>query len=191
MDKLVYKHTLGYLFLFTLLVSFSQKKFEPKATSAQLSLEGKTLKGYTTNFDFGWEDVRRGWWEYARAFGTPLNMKTYYKVTVPSQINDGNVDIEIFTQTTDGNGGSDFFLGVENEKYDEQARTMILDFKKEFYIKDLVEQIEKKQEKADDLSDEYRDSVLETKKLELLNQISTIEKEIAQLRDRIKAIELM
>ena len=172
-------------------MSFSQKKYEPKASAAQLSLEGKTLKGYTTNFDFGREDVRRGWWEYAREFGAPLNMKTYYKVTVPSQINDGNVDIVIFTQTTDGNGGSDFFLGVENEKYNEQALAMILDFKKEFYIKDLVERIEEKQEKADDLSDEYRDAVLEGKKQDLLNQITAIEQEIEGLRQRIKTIELM
>ncbi|WP_424962923.1 hypothetical protein [Ekhidna sp.] len=190
MDKFVYKHTLGYLFLFTMLVSFSQKKYVPKATAAQLSLEGKALKGYTTNFDFGWEEVRRGWWEYARAFGAPLNMKTYYKVTVPSQVNDGNVDIEIFTQTTDGNGGSDFFLGVENEKYNEQALAMILDFKKEFYINHMVEQIEKKQEKADDLCDEYRDAVLETRKQELLSQITAIEQEIEGLRQRIKTIEL-
>ncbi len=173
-----------------MLVSFSQKKYVPKATAAQLSLEGKALKGYTTNFDFGWEEVRRGWWEYARAFGAPLNMKTYYKVTVPSQVNDGNVDIEIFTQTTDGNGGSDFFLGVENEKYNEQALAMILDFKKEFYINHMVEQIEKKQEKADDLCDEYRDAVLETRKQELLSQITAIEQEIEGLRQRIKTIEL-
>ena len=172
-------------------MGFAQKKYSPKATATQLSLEGKALKGYTTNFDFGWEEVRRGWWEYARGFGAPLNMKTYYKVTVPSQISDGNVDIEIFTQTTDGNGGSDFFLGVENEKYNEQALAMILDFKKEFYIKDLVERIEDKQEKADDLSDEYRDAALETKKQELLNQIAEIEKEIEILRGRIKEIELM
>ncbi len=170
-------------------MGFAQKKYSPKATAAQLSLEGKALKGYTTNFDFGWEEVRRGWWEYARAFGAPLNMKTYYKVTVPSQISDGNVDIEIFTQTTDGNGGSDFFLGVENEKYNEQALAMILDFKKEFYIKDLLERIEDKQEKADDLSDEYRDAALETKKQELLNQIAEIEKEIEGLKAEIKMIE--
>ncbi|WP_420576881.1 hypothetical protein [Ekhidna sp.] len=189
MNTRVYKHTLGCLFLFTLTVGFAQKKYSPKATAAQLSLEGKALKGYTTNFDFGWEEVRRGWWEYARAFGAPLNMKTYYKVTVPSQISDGNVDIEIFTQTTDGNGGSDFFLGVENEKYNEQALAMILDFKKEFYIKDLLERIEDKQEKADDLSDEYRDAALETKKQELLNQIAEIEKEIEGLKAEIKMIE--
>lgn len=174
-----------------MLVSFSQKKYVPKATSAQLSLEGKTLKGYSTNFDFGREEVRRGWWEYARAFGAPLNMKSYYKVTVPAQVNDGNVDIEIFTQTTDEKGGAEFFLGVENEKYNEQAQAMILDFKKEFYIKALVEQIEEKQQKADDLSAAYRDAVLETRKQELLDQITAKEEEIERLKQEIKKIEMI
>lgn len=169
--------------------TFGQKSFDTKAAPAQLSLEGKTLNGYKTTFDFGWEKVRRGWWEYAREFSSPLNMKTYYKVTIPSETTDGNVDLVIFTQTTDGNGGTEFFLGLENEKYKKQALTMILDFKKGFYIDDLVEQIEDKQKKADDLSNEYRDAVMETEKQQILNQLNKLEEEIEQLKAEIKSIE--
>ncbi len=175
--------------MFAVLLTFGQKSYVPKANAAQVKLEGKSLKGYKTNFDFTWEEVRRGWWEYAREFGAPLNMKTYYKVTIPSETTDGNIDLEIFTQSTEVKGGTDFFLGLENEKFKEQAFSLILDFKKKFYIKDLVERIEEKQEKADDLSDAYRDSVIEETKQSLLNQIETIEGEVEILKRRIKEIE--
>jgi hypothetical protein len=189
MRKFFYYHTLTYLLLFISFSTFGQKKYDTKATSAQLSLEGKTLSGYKASFDFGWEEVRRGWWEYAREFASPLNMKTYYKVTIPSETTDGNVDLLIYTQTTDGKGGTEFFLGLENEKYKKQALTMILDFKKGFYIDDLVEQIEGKQGKADDLSRKYRDAVMETEKQQILNQLNKLEEEIEQLRAEIKSIE--
>ncbi len=176
--------------MFGITLSFAQKKYEAKAGASSVILEGKTLNGYKTAFDFNWEEVRKGWWQYARKFGTPLNMKSYYKVTIPSETTDGNIDLEIFTQSAEGaKGKTDFFLGLENEKYKDQALAMILDFKKEFYIGDLVSQIEKKQKKADRLSDQYRDAVLETKKEELLNQLNEIEKEIEQLKAEIKSIE--
>lgn len=170
-------------------MTFAQKKYSPKASSSQLSLEGKTLTGYTTSFDFAWEDVRKGWWKYAREFGSPLNMKTYYKVTIPSETTDGNVDLEVFTQTTDGNGDIEFFLGLENNKYKDQALAMILDFKKKFYINDLVMQLEENLEKSNKISGEYRNTVLETEKQELLQQITKLESENKQIRDQIKKIE--
>lgn len=177
------------MLLFTTMVSFSQKQYSPGTESTQLSLEGKSVKGYKTNFDFGWEEVRRGWWEYARKFGSPLNMKTYYKVTVPSGTTDGNVDMEIFTQTTDGKGGSDFFLGLENEKYKDQALAMLLDFKKNFYIQDLLEQIDEKQKEADDLSTKYRDAVSESEREETLKNIRQLEKDVEGFKEEIKKIE--
>ncbi len=168
---------------------FSQKKYDSKAVSAQISLESKTLKGYKTSFDFSWENVRRGWWRYAREFGTPLNMKTYYKVTIPSSTTDGNVDLEIFTQTTDVNGGSEFFLGLENEKYKAQALALILDFKKKYYIDVLVATIDLNLEKADDMGDQYRGAATEKEKQELLKQMTELEKENEQLKEWIKEIE--
>ncbi|WP_370088867.1 hypothetical protein [Ekhidna sp.] len=189
MRKIVYKHTLGFLLLFVLGTLFSQNKYDAKATPTQISLEGKTLKGYKTNFDFNWENVRRGWWKYAREFGTPLNMKTYYKVTIPSSTTDGNVDLEIFTQTTEVKGGSEFFLGLENEKYKAQAMALILDFKKKYYIDVLVATIDLNLKKANELGDRYKAATSEKEQQELLKEITELEKENDQLKEWIKGIE--
>ncbi len=170
--------------------TFAQKKYNNNTSAENLNLEGKALSGYKTAFDFGREEVRKGWWKYAREFGSPLNMKSYYKVTVPSETTDGNVDLEIFTQTTAREGGgTEFFLGLTTEKYKEQALSMILDFKKKFYIMELVSLIAKKQNEAKDLCDEYLDQVLDSKRSQLLDKINEIESEINELREEIKSIE--
>ena len=175
--------------MFACLSTIAQKKYSSEATSSQLTLEGKALIGYTTSFDFAREDVRKGWWRFAREFGSPLNMKTYYKVTIPSEQTDGNVDLEVFTQTTDGQGGTVFFLGLENKTYKDQALVMLRDFKKTFYINSLLEKIKSNQAKSEKLSSAYRNEVLEEKQQKLLNQISELARENQQFRDQIKVIE--
>ncbi|SNS53504.1 hypothetical protein SAMN05421640_0562 [Ekhidna lutea] len=177
------------MLLFSLNLVFAQKTYNTEIKSARLNLEGKSLSGYSTQFDFDREDVRKGWWEYAREFGSPLNMKTYYKITIPSETTDGNVDLEIFTQTTEIKGGSSFFLGVANKKYDEQAKSMILDFKKNIYIDYYIELITFRIDKSDDLGKQYRDEELERKRAEILKQINQLEEEVEWLKNKIKTIE--
>ncbi|MEO1255432.1 MAG: hypothetical protein AAFY41_11190, partial [Bacteroidota bacterium] len=135
MEIRFYKHTLSYVLLFISLLTFAQKRYDTSTSEAKITLEGKDLVGYETTFDFAREEVRKGWWKYAKAFGNPLNMKSYYKVTIPSETNEGNVDLEVYTQSIAGeSGGTSFFLGLENEKYQQQALALIADFKKKFYI---------------------------------------------------------
>ncbi len=176
--------------MFVSIFTFAQKKYDKKTSSEEISLEEKQLSGYKTAFDFSREDVRKGWWKYARAFGSPLNMKSYYKVTIPSETTDGNVDLEIYTQTiAREGGGTEFFLGLENDTYKEQALTMILDFKKKLYINELVEEISQNQKTANDLSNQYLDELLDDKRKELLDSIAKIEVEINLLMQEIKVIE--
>jgi len=175
--------------LFITLSTFAQKKYDAKTSETTVSLEGKTLKGYKTNFDFSREDVRRGWWEYARKFGNPLNMKTYYKVTIPAERTDGNVDLELFTQTTGGTSGSDLFLGLELEKYKPQALGMILEFKKIFYITDLTDEINDQMDLAKDLSSSYKNSINNEERNEILVRLNLVIAKIAELKNQIKEIE--
>lgn len=175
--------------MFITIATFGQKKYESKAASSQLTLEGKSLSGYKTSFDFAWEDVRKGWWKYARDFGTPLNMKSYYKVTIPSQTTDGNVNLEIFTQATKSKKGSDFFLGLQNKKYEEQALTMILDFKKKFYIQHMVDLLDRAIEKADNLSDLYEEASTEAEKKEILERLNKAEIDMELIKEQIREIE--
>lgn len=154
------------------------------------SIEGKSLNGYSTHFEFEREVVRRGWWDYSREFGNPLNMKEYYKVTIPSTTTDGNVDLVIYTQSIQAKGGAHFFLGVEGEEYKEQSKNLLIDFKKSFYIKQVIKQIEAKQAEAKELSEAYNDTVLEDERKSILDKITLIKSDIEQLKSEIRGIEL-
>lgn len=177
------------MLLFAVISVSAQKKYDTQTTVASRSLEGKSLSGYSTGFDFDKESVRRGWWEFARDFGSPLNMKEYYKVTVPSSVNEGNVDLVIYTQTEAGQSGVVFFLGVEGDNYKEQTKSLLLDFKKDFYIGNLLDRIDEKERRAKSLSSEYADSVIESRKEELLDQLTIIRGEIDVLKEEIRKIE--
>ena len=179
------------MLLFATGVTLGQTNFNTKTTSTQVSLEGKTISGYKTEFDFGREEVRKGWWKYAREFGSPLNMRTHYKVTIPSETNDGNVDLLIFTQTTAGDGGTTFFLGLENDTYKDQALSLLIDFKKNFYINELLNEIEQKQTEAQSLCKKYEAAILETEKKKLLDKLLKIEEEVERLIGEVRGVEGM
>ena len=189
MKNIVYKHTLSGLLLFIGCIVFGQKDYDTKISKTELTLEGKTLKGYTTDFDFDRESVRRGWWSYARGFGTLLNMKTYYKVTLPASSTDGNVDMVIYSQTEASSGGVKFFLGLEDSNYNDQAKNLLLDFKKNFYINDVLASIERKETEAKQLSNAYNDTVVEDERDSILEKITQIKSEIEGLKEAIKTIE--
>lgn len=189
MIRKVYMHTLCLLLLFASGALFAQKKYDTKTESSSKSLEGKSLSGFTTVFGYDRADVRKAWWKYARAFGTPLDMRSYYKVTIPSESTDGNVDLELFTQSSGEGKVATFFLGVENSKYKEQAKLLLLDFKKMFYIQQVVNEIEGKQAEADELGKAYKKNAAKKERQKVLRKTKELEKQIEELKRQIKEIE--
>jgi len=178
------------LLLFGCHLTLAQKKYDSKTIQDKVTLEGKSIIGYSTNFDFNREEVRYGWWSYSRKFGNPVNMKSYYKVIIPSSTNDGNQDMMVYTQTlASPRSGVTFFLGVENQEYSEQCKSLVIAFKKKFFIDQIVEKIEHKEARAKELGEKYEKEVLDDKKQDYLNELDKILKEIVALREEIKEIE--
>ncbi len=188
MDKLIYRKTLASGLLFAVLFSFGQKRFDSNIAAAQFDAGRISITGYKTGFDFEREDVRRGWWKYAKQFGNPLDMRIYYQVKIPSETTDGNVDLLIFSQTVYENGESVFSLGLENDKYDVQIQKLLVDFKSHFYINHYLREIKLKQLDAQRLSEEYATSFDQDKKKELLDSIKNKENEVEELKEQIRKI---
>lgn len=136
----------------------AQGQFNAKVEQVSININGERRVGYKTVFDFSREEVRHSWWKYAKRFGRPINMKSYYKVIVPSSETDGNVDIEIIAQTSETTKGSIFFLGLENEAYKEQVKGILIDFKKDLYVKGLIREIKSIENKCSELAENYRKS---------------------------------
>lgn len=166
----------------------AQSQFDAKVEHVSISIGGEKRVGYKTVFDFSREEVRHGWWKYAKKFGRPINMKSHYKVVVPSSETDGNVDIEIIAQTDETPKGSIFFLGLENKEYEEQVKKILIDFKKELYLKGALEKIQKNQKKAKVLSKAFSSSLSREEKSTLLDKLFSVEQKIETLKIKIKAI---
>ncbi|MEP1095045.1 MAG: hypothetical protein ABJG78_08030, partial [Cyclobacteriaceae bacterium] len=121
----VYKNTLLAIILFGFLQVTGQKRFDLAIKSTSIDLDEKGLAGFGSEFDFTRDEVRKGWWKYARQFGNPLDMRTYYEVTIPAAASDGNVDLLVFAQTIEEGGKTLFKIGLKEEKYKSQAKELL------------------------------------------------------------------
>lgn len=178
-----------FLVFFYLQVGHAQV-FSPEIKKERLTIEGKARDGFLTSFDFPQKDVERGWWSYSRNFGRPLNMKGYYQVTIPSVVNSGNVDLELFSRTLGSKSGSRFFLALNHDKvpkekiadYDGQVKTILQDFKQNYYIEQLEDRLESVEKKAKKVSKK----VMKGKgKEKALIELTHYEKEIESIKARL------
>lgn len=158
-------------------------------------ISGKKQNGYSTAFDFEAKDVEKGWWRYSREFGRPLNMRGYYKVTIPSDINSGTVDLELFSKSESAGLKSRFFLSLNADNipkalvadYMKQLKIILLDFKKNYYIEyleNVLEGLEKKAKKASKRVSKANDKSRE----HLLNELESLQNSIEETKNSLKQV---
>lgn len=132
-----------------LLVGISQgQSFDRTIQGSTLSLPEKSLEGFATKMDFGADDLKLGWWKYAKRFALPLNQRTHYEVTIPAT-NDSR-KVVIYTMVGDeSNKPYSFKLALptdgmseeDKKKYSAQAKAMLLDFKRWYYLRHYEEKL--------------------------------------------------
>jgi len=183
-----YKQTLVLCFLFSSTIIYGQATYKSLVQKSSLNLEGKVIEGYSSNFDFSREEVRRGWWEYARKFGSPINMKTFYKVKISSDYTDGNSDLMLYAKADASQQGVSFFLGVGESEFKDQVKSLLLDFKKDFYIKSVIKKMEDKEKEVFQLSESYCSNPVEGNRDRVLSEILKLRRSVKILRDEIKEI---
>lgn len=168
---------------------FSQKKFDLNQKEVSFDVDGKTLQGIQTAFDFGRDEVRKGWWRYAKRFGTPLDMRSHYLITIPSEATDGNVDLKIYSKTFLDQNTIRFNIGLESKQYQSQLKELLFQFKRDFYIRYYLNEIHFVRLSAVRISEEYATEANNRKKNQLLKQLKTKQSTIEKLKDEIKTIE--
>jgi len=145
----------GFLTFFFCEYTVAQK-FSPQIQKDKITVASKTRLGYSTSFDESAKTMERAWWSYSRQFGRPLNMRGYYKVTVPATLNEGTVDLELFSKAMSNKTGSRFYLSLNTEDlpsskvtaYNSEVKKILQSFKRSYYINLLEENIEKEEKKA-------------------------------------------
>ncbi|MEQ9402552.1 MAG: hypothetical protein RIM99_03110 [Cyclobacteriaceae bacterium] len=188
MGKTIYKNTLLFVFLFSSGLIFGQKNFNLDLNSASLNIDGNKLIGFNTTFDFNREEVRKGWWKYARKFGNPIDMRTYYVVTIPAESTDGNVDLTIYSQALDDTDPVVFSIGISDKKYKVQIEELLKEFKKDFYIQFYLNELKLKETEATGLSERY-ERALQDEKNEVLDLLQANKESIESLKEEIRKVE--
>jgi|GEM_PF-1304124 len=169
--------------------------FSAQINPDKLTIDGKARDGISTSFDFPAKEVERGWWRYSREFGRPLNMRGYYKVTVPSEVNSGNVDIILLSKTLGSKTGCKFFVALDQENvpktkvaaYNAQIKTILQDFKKAYYIEELGEILGKAEKKAATASKKVSKSNGNGKE-KALHELTSYQKQIETIKSQLKII---
>lgn len=189
MRKTVYKNTLFIVLLFAFGAGEAQKKFDLSVNGIVFNIDGKKLNGYETSFDFDREEVRKGWWRYVRAFGTPMDMRSYYLAKIPAQSTDGNIDLTIYAQTKGETVPVEFKIGIESDKYKAQVEELIKVFKKDFYIQYYLAKLRVKEQEAGRIASEYASSESDVDKEKLLTTLNAKKEQVDWLKEEIRKIE--
>lgn len=171
------------------------QEFYPEISSERYTIEGSSREGYSTRFAYSEKEVEKGWWKYSREFGRPLNMKSYYKVTIPSGENSGNIDLVLLSKTIDTNPNSKFFLSLDQSNvpkeklsaFGSQVKNILQSFKQSFYLERLeddLETLEKKAKKWGKKVDKARGG----NKDKALTELDRLEEEIEAIKEGIREI---
>lgn len=167
-------------------LAFGQTTYKDLLKESDVTLEGKTLHGFTMGFGFSRPEVRKGWWAYARKIGAPDNMRTYYKVKIKQGEGKQAAYLTLYSKTTTKETqGVDFFLGSEDARFKDQVQLLLIDFEKNFKISKILDQIKLVEIKSGDLAALFSD----TREKDLLAQLIACEKEIETYKNEIKKIE--
>ncbi|WP_421873955.1 hypothetical protein [Marinoscillum sp.] len=181
--------------LFFLCLTGWSQAFDPRIEETTLAVGGSNRKGYLTRFDVSAKKLEKAWWRYCREFGRPLNMKGYYQVTIPSELNSGNVNLNLLSKSMANKNGSAFFLtldksGVPESKQDsyyQQVKLIMQSFKVSFAVDQLEEKLEDLEKDAKKTSKKVAKSDGASRK-RYLTQLRTIEAQISTVKDQLMQV---
>ncbi|REE00482.1 hypothetical protein [Marinoscillum furvescens] len=171
------------------------QQFTPNIYEETLTLAGQSRKGYITDFPFGAKEIAKEWWRFSKDFGRPLNMRSYYEITIPSDIHQGTVEITLYSKTLRKGSGSQFFLTLKTEKipkqkhadYMSQVKQVMQNFKQTVYLQKLEAGLEKLEKKAAKASKrvEKSEGRLRTRRV---GELEKLREDIQEYRSLIKNI---
>ncbi len=193
-----YKQIQVLFVLFSLGFSFPicalGQKYYSKYNQSEIEVNEKVYIGLSTRFAFNEKQVKKGFWRYCKSFAKLVNQKTYYEVVIPASENEANTDVFLYATIQEQEEEAVFSLALSEDKlqndqiprYKTQVRSIIVDFKKEFYISYWQKDIDRHTKEAAKLSKRYErlKKKNSTEGDPILGQIKTLENKVSELRKR-------
>ncbi len=186
------------LFYFLFFISFCQaipQEYTSAIEPSNLTIESKVYPGFKTFLDFDSKEVRKGWWKFSREFGKPVNMRRYYETTL---VHEEMMNVKVISRSVKFKEGTLFYLTLKNEdmpkdleqKYLKQVRTLLFEFKQEYYRSFLEEELKSLEKQAVKVSKEIEkaagNAAAENKNFESLSKVNAA---MDQTLDRIRELQ--
>lgn len=169
--------------------------FDPAIDRTKMTIESIARDGYRTDFGFSAKKVEKGWWSFCREFGRPINMKGYYRVNIPSDVNSGTVSINLLSITSATKTGSSFFLALDHEGvpqkkiagYDRQVLDILQKFKQSLYINDLNKTLENLEKQAARVSKKAHKGRGKSRE-RAIDELVDLEQKLKKTKNRIELV---
>ncbi|MEQ8237846.1 MAG: hypothetical protein RIA69_01470 [Cyclobacteriaceae bacterium] len=186
---------LSALFIFITFFTFGQQ-FENSISNSKFSIEEESFPAFKTYFDYKPSSVEKGWWKYSRQFGKPLNMRKYYQVTIPREVEGTELEFVLYSKPVPSENGASFTLAIDNkalpsekqEAYLSQLKLILMEFKRYFYLEKYEEQLEevtKLAEKNGSLASKLEGAPRE----EVLGELQVLTREVDRIKMKIVALQ--
>ena len=158
--------TVFLAFLLTLIHLNCWAQYDLTVTPTQKNLESISYDGYITTFLETEEDVSKAFWKYCKKFASVTNNRTHRLIKIPSA--DKTLAPIILIEKTEGKTeSSEIFLAVYDQTdntFKKQVKKLLLDFKVDFYVDGIENQIVSSEEKLADLTSSYQSICLDEAK---------------------------
>ena len=186
------------LFYFLLIVSFTQvfsQVYSPEIEMTNLTIESNVYPGFKTFLDFDSKDVRKGWWKFSREFGKPVNMRRYYETTL---VHEDMMNVKVISRSVKFKEGSLFYLTLKNDdmpkdleqKYLKQVKTLLFEFKQEYYRSFLEDELKSLEKQAIQVSKKLdKVSGDANKENVTFKELSEVNTALDQVKERIKNLQ--
>jgi len=186
------------LFYFILFLSFTQavpQTYTSDIDPTNLTIESNVYPGFKTFLDFDSKDVRKGWWKFSREFGKPVNMRSYYETTL---VHEEMMNVKLISRSVKFKEGTLFYLTLKNEdmpkdqeqKYLKQVKTLLFEFKQEYYRSFLEGELKSLEKQAVKVSKEIEkaagNAAAENKNFESLSKVNAV---MDQTLDKIRELQ--
>ncbi|MEQ8881936.1 MAG: hypothetical protein RLQ12_20010 [Cyclobacteriaceae bacterium] len=186
------------LFYFLLIISFTQvvsQVYSPEIEPTNLTIESNVYPGFKTFLDFDSKDVRKGWWKFSREFGKPVNMRRYYETTL---VHEEMMNVKVITRSVKFKEGTLFYLTLKNDempkdqeqKYLKQVKTLLFEFKQEYYrsfLEDELKSLEKQAVQVTKKLDKVSGDA--TKENQYFNSLMEVNTAMDEVKERVRKLQ--
>lgn len=137
---------------FALVGSSFAQDYKIEVSEVEFSLDAKSYKGYTTDFNMDYSSIKKEWWRYIKKMAVIENHKTFYIIKFPSDNANSTEAVKIISILE----GDEHSCTLKTSLYDQKlnkkflsfSKNILIDFKLSLFTKNVQKKIDASEKSA-------------------------------------------